>query len=187
MNCQSCGMPMDKPEDHGGGDVNNSFCQYCTDEQGNLLPKEQVRAKMVQFYVQKQSKTQEEAEKLTDQLMSSMPAWKGEGTGQPVAQPAEATKPSASQQPATGEPASTPSASQPPEPSTSPSGSQPETTTPSPGQTKPEATKPESTEGPTISEIKPAGGSDTSPSAEPTPSGQPGAAKPDEQKPTQEG
>lgn len=81
MNCQSCGMPMDKPEDHGGGDVNNPFCKYCTDEQGNLMPREQVRAKMVQFYIQKQGKTQEEAEKLTDQLMGTMPAWKGEGEG----------------------------------------------------------------------------------------------------------
>lgn len=79
LNCQSCGMPMDKPENHGGGDVNNPFCQYCTDEQGNLLPRDQVRAKMIQFYIQKQGKTQEEAERATDQLMGAMPAWKGEG------------------------------------------------------------------------------------------------------------
>jgi len=70
---------MDKLEDHGGVDANNPFCKYCTDDQGNLLPKDQVRAKMIQFYIQKQSKTQEEAEKLTDQLMSSMAAWKGDG------------------------------------------------------------------------------------------------------------
>ncbi|NIT04623.1 hypothetical protein GTO10_07070, partial [Candidatus Saccharibacteria bacterium] len=54
MNCQSCGMPMDKPEDHGGGDANNPHCKYCTDPTGNLLPREQVRNKMIQFYVQKQ-------------------------------------------------------------------------------------------------------------------------------------
>lgn len=98
---------MDKPEDHGGGDVNSSFCKYCTDEKGNLLPREQVRAKMIQFYVQKQSKTQEEAEKLTDQLMGSMPAWKGEGTGvsTPV-KPVEGPEPSISEKPAMETPAS---------------------------------------------------------------------------------
>lgn len=98
---------MDKPEDHGGGGVNNSFCKYCTDEQGNLLPREQVKAKMIQFYVQKQSKTQEEAEKLTDQLMGSMPAWKGEGTGvsTPV-KPVEGPEPSISEKPAMETPAS---------------------------------------------------------------------------------
>jgi len=77
---------MDKPEDHGGGDANNPFCLYCTDDKGNLLPRDQVRAKMIQFYIQKQEKIQEEAEKLTDQLMGTMPAWKGEGAGA-VAEP----------------------------------------------------------------------------------------------------
>lgn len=93
LNCQSCGMPMDKPEDHGGGDVNNPFCKYCTDEQGNLMPREQVRAKMIQFYIEKQGKPQEEAEKLTDQLMGTMPAWKGEGVG--AATPTEPATPPA--------------------------------------------------------------------------------------------
>lgn len=82
---------MDKPEDHGGGDVNNQFCKYCTDEQGNLLPRDQVRAKMIQFFIQKQGKTQPEAETATDQLMGTMPAWKGEEAG--TAAPAEPTIP----------------------------------------------------------------------------------------------
>jgi hypothetical protein len=87
-------MPMDKPEDHGGGDVNNLYCRYCTDETGKLMPREQVRAKMIQFYVQKQGKEQAEAEKLTDQLMANMPAWKG-GGGSAPAEPAETNEPPA--------------------------------------------------------------------------------------------
>ena len=102
MNCQSCGMPLDKPEDHGGGDVNNPFCKYCTDERGKLLPKDQVRAKMVQFYIEKQKKTQEEAEKLTDQLMEAMPAWKDEGVG--AAAPAEPATPPPVEEPSGGPP-----------------------------------------------------------------------------------
>lgn len=110
MNCQSCGMPMDKPEDHGGGDVNNPFCKYCTDEQGNLMPREQVRAKMIQFYIQKQGKTQEEAEKATDQLMAAMPAWKGEGVVEEP-KPEETTEPP---------PGSTPGPAETPEPISEP-------------------------------------------------------------------
>lgn len=82
---------MEKPEDHGGGDVNNPFCKYCTDEQGNLLPRETVRQNMIQFFIQKQGKSQEEAEKAVDQIMSMMPAWKGEGAE--TTAPAEPTTP----------------------------------------------------------------------------------------------
>jgi hypothetical protein len=92
---------MDKPEVHGGGDANNPFCKYCTDDQGNLLPKETVRTNMIQLYKDKQSKSQEEAEKLTDQLMNSMPAWKdketvapGEGVTPGSTAPTSASEPS---------------------------------------------------------------------------------------------
>lgn len=74
--CQSCGMPMDKPEDHGGGKPGNPCCKYCTDSQGNLLPRETVRSKMIQFQMQKLGKTQEQAGKDVDQQMALMPAWK---------------------------------------------------------------------------------------------------------------
>jgi len=122
---------MDKPEDHGGGDVNNPFCQYCTDEEGNLMPQEQVRAKMIQFYIQKQGKTQEEAEKLTDQLMGTMPAWKGEG----VAAPSEPTAPTPVEEPKPEEtteppPGSAPGPAETPEPT-------PEPTTPPVQPTEP--------------------------------------------------
>lgn len=134
---------MDKPEDHGGGDVNNPFCKYCTDEKGNLLPREQVRAKMIQFYIQKQSKTQEEAEKLTDQLMAEMPAWKGEGGGvvpeeKPVpAEPIPTPEPLTPQPKPTTEPTIEPSA---PEPTAEPAPEQP-TETPT-EQVKPEGETP---------------------------------------------
>lgn len=93
---------MDKPEDHGSSDANNPFCKYCTDEQGNLMPREQVRTKMIQFFIQKQGKTQEEAEKATDQLMGAMPAWKGEeAAAEPTTPAPEPTKP---EPPASGSP-----------------------------------------------------------------------------------
>ncbi len=118
LNCQSCGMPMDKPEVHGGGDANNPFCKYCTDDQGNLLPKETVRTNMIQLYKDKQSKSQEEAEKLTDQLMGSMSTWKdketvapGEGATPGSTAPVSAPEPSMSEP--TVQPESQPKASPP--------------------------------------------------------------------------
>lgn len=68
---------MDKPEDHGGGQPTNPYCKYCTDEEGNLLPKGVVREKMIQFQM-KLGKSQDQAERETDELMARMPAWKDE-------------------------------------------------------------------------------------------------------------
>jgi len=159
---------MDKPEDHGGGDVNNPFCQYCTDEKGNLMPRDQVRAKMIQFHIQKQGKTQEEAEKLTDQLMGTMPAWKGEGAG--AAAPAEPTTP----EPTAGAAVPEPTVSEPTKgaavPGVTPEPSEP--TTEPVAETTPEPTAPE----PTTPPVQP-----TEPTAE-TPAEQP---KPEGETPTE--
>jgi hypothetical protein len=152
MNCQSCGMPMDKPEDHGGGDVNNLYCRYCTDETGKLMPREQVRAKMVQFYVQKQGKEQAEAEKLTDQLMANMPAWKG-GESAPVEPTAPTNEPPAE---STIEPTIEPTA--PEKPVTE---SPPPLSTPEPPPTEPETP-------PAESETPPAGPVEETPGGTPT-------------------
>lgn len=154
---------MDKPEDHGGGNPQNQFCKYCTDEQGNLMPREQVRAKMIQFYIQKQGKTQEEAEKLTDQLMGTMPAWKGEGVT--AAAPTEPTTPPA--------PKPEPAKSEPPAPSSAPG----------PTATKP-APIPKPTPEPSVSKPQPEAGRslDETPTKE-TPPAQP--TEPTTEEPTE--
>lgn len=124
---------MDKPEDHGGGDVNNPFCQYCTDAQGNLLPKDQVRAKMIQFYIQKQNKTQAEAEKLTDQLMEMMPAWKGKAEEAPSS--AIPAKPAVTPEPMVSPPEPAPVKSEPePTATAGPSVTSEPTITPTPAE-----------------------------------------------------
>ena len=66
---------MDKPEDHGGGRPDNLYCKYCTDVQGNLLPRETVKQNMVQFYTQKMGKTPDEAAIEVDKIMATMPVW----------------------------------------------------------------------------------------------------------------
>jgi len=74
--CESCGMPMKTAEEHGGGDINKSYCKYCTGAEGKLKSREEVREGMIQFYVKSQGKPREEAEKSVGANMRKMPAWK---------------------------------------------------------------------------------------------------------------
>lgn len=83
-NCQSCGMPMEKPEHHGGSSEINPYCKYCADFQGNLLPRETVRENMVQFNMKAYGKDRRGAEADADNLMAQMPAWNGQSAVNPV-------------------------------------------------------------------------------------------------------
>ncbi len=76
MICQSCGMPMVRLEDHGGGRLDIHYCKYCTDAQGKLKPREQVRQGMVDLMVSARRKSIEDAEKFVDNFMKKMPAWR---------------------------------------------------------------------------------------------------------------
>ena len=79
-------MPLTKPEDYGAGDVNNHYCKYCTDAQGNLLPKEQVRQNMINFYNRTMGQSPEQAAVEVDKIMAKMPAWQeGNQLATPVA------------------------------------------------------------------------------------------------------
>ncbi len=74
--CESCGMTMKDASQHGGEDINNLFCLYCTDETGKLKPREKIREGMIGFYMKSENKSREEAERFTDEYMKKMPAWK---------------------------------------------------------------------------------------------------------------
>jgi hypothetical protein len=69
-------MTMEKPEEFGGHKVGNSSCVYCSDSEGNLKPRNEVREGMIQFWMQREEIDRDLAEKKTDEYMSSMPAWK---------------------------------------------------------------------------------------------------------------
>lgn len=87
MNCESCGMPMEKQEDHGGGDSNNTWCLHCCHEDGSHKSREEVREGMIQWMMGDEcenagfpkAKSREEAEKRADGIMAMMPAWKSTG------------------------------------------------------------------------------------------------------------
>lgn len=75
MNCQSCGMPMNDTGDHGGANPTNPYCQYCTDDAGTLKSKEEVRQGLINYYMQTDGLTVEQASLKADERMSKQPAW----------------------------------------------------------------------------------------------------------------
>ena len=75
--CLSCGMPMTKPEDFGGGDPTNLYCVHCSNPDGSLKSREEVYTGMVNFMMMSQNMDRETAERAAKEHMSKMPAWSG--------------------------------------------------------------------------------------------------------------
>ena len=40
--CLSCGMPMHRPQDHGGGDPANDWCVHCSRPDGSHKTRQEV-------------------------------------------------------------------------------------------------------------------------------------------------
>ena len=76
-NCLSCGMPLAKLEDFGGGNPANVYCAHCADAEGNLKSYDEVHAGMVSFMMMTQNMDKETAEKAAKEYMAKMPAWGG--------------------------------------------------------------------------------------------------------------
>jgi hypothetical protein len=178
--CQSCGMPMQKPDDYGGGRMGNAYCKYCTDGQGNLLPQGVVREKMIKFQMKSLNKSQEQAAEDVDKHMALMPAWQ-RGGGQMPNEPKKPGTPGGMETPTgQGNPAvSGPKPVSPGQPAGGVPGSQPKVTPPQPA--KPSVQTPSSTPAtespaskPGTSPISsPVGSSQSGPVASVKPMGQP--------------
>jgi len=69
-------MPLEKASDFALGDTKSTYCCYCTDKKGQLLPFETVLASNAKFYVESQGITEAAAEKMARTMMAEMPAWK---------------------------------------------------------------------------------------------------------------
>ncbi len=74
--CESCGMPMIQPGDFGAGDQDNKYCVHCTDKEGKLKPREEVRGGMIKYFMSVKQKPEGEAIRFVDEWMKKMPAWK---------------------------------------------------------------------------------------------------------------
>jgi len=76
-NCMSCGMPMTKHEDFGGGNPANIYCAHCSNPNGSLKSYEDVFEGMVNFMMTSQKMDRKTAESAVKEHMSRMPAWGG--------------------------------------------------------------------------------------------------------------
>jgi uncharacterized glyoxalase superfamily protein PhnB len=75
--CMSCGMPMTKPEEFGGGNLENLYCVYCSHPDGSLKSYEEVFEGMVNFMMMSQKMDRKTAESAVKERMSQMSAWNG--------------------------------------------------------------------------------------------------------------
>jgi len=75
--CMSCGMPMAKPEDFGGGNPENLYCVHCSKPDGSLKSYEEVFEGIVNFMVTVQKLERKTAESAAKVHMAVMPAWSG--------------------------------------------------------------------------------------------------------------
>ena len=75
--CMSCGMPMAKPEDFGGGNPENLYCVQCSKPDGSLKSYEEVFEGMVNFMMISQKLDRKTAESAAKVHMAVMPAWSG--------------------------------------------------------------------------------------------------------------
>lgn len=70
--CQSCVIPL-TPDMTG---LSDKYCKHCTDPDGTLKSREQVKAGITQFFLMVEPGiSQEVADKRAEFYMKAMPAW----------------------------------------------------------------------------------------------------------------
>ncbi len=74
--CYSCGMPLEKSADHALGDINQTFCAYCTDEQGKLKSFEDILNSMASYLVHSQGVDKTAALEIAKDVLAKQPAWR---------------------------------------------------------------------------------------------------------------
>ncbi|MEW5814908.1 MAG: zinc ribbon domain-containing protein [Spirochaetota bacterium] len=73
--CESCGMPMRKKGEFGGGRTDNKYCVYCTDKKGNLKTYPDVLEGLKNFIISRMGIREDEALNIARENLSKMPAW----------------------------------------------------------------------------------------------------------------
>lgn len=74
--CNSCGMPLEKPEDFGSHQGGETHCVYCVNTDGTLKSYEEVLQGTVEHLVQFQGLDHKAAEKMAIDMLQNLPAWK---------------------------------------------------------------------------------------------------------------
>ncbi len=75
--CMSCGMPMARLEDFGGGNPASMYCRYCSNPDGSLKSYEEVLGGVIGFMMSTQGLDRSTAESKAKDHLAKMPAWSG--------------------------------------------------------------------------------------------------------------
>ncbi len=71
--CYSCSAPLEMSEFKGPSE---NYCKYCTDEQGNLKSRDEIKTGIVEWLKTWQpGLDQEKAQVRAEYFMKAMPAW----------------------------------------------------------------------------------------------------------------
>ena len=71
--CHACAMPLDIPGFQGKSDI---YCNHCTDEEGKLIPREDVQKGIARWFLAWQGDIDEaRALARADHDLRAMPAW----------------------------------------------------------------------------------------------------------------
>lgn len=71
--CYSCSAPLANPDFKGPAE---NYCKYCTDEEGNLKSRDEVKMGIVEWLKMWQPDlNQEKAIERAESFMKAMPAW----------------------------------------------------------------------------------------------------------------
>ncbi|MCD6494666.1 hypothetical protein J7K60_01290 [Candidatus Bipolaricaulota bacterium] len=71
--CHSCTMPLDSPDAKGPSEI---YCKHCTDEAGNLKPRDEIKQGIAWWLKSWQEEiTEEQAQERAEHFMQAMPAW----------------------------------------------------------------------------------------------------------------
>lgn len=74
--CESCGMPLDK---NTTSKFDGRYCIYCQDQKtGKLRSFDEVRKGTIGAAMKIMGKTKEEAEKMADKILPTLPRWKNQ-------------------------------------------------------------------------------------------------------------
>lgn len=73
--CLSCGMPLNGPDDFGGGDPENKYCVHCANPDGSLKSYDEVLNGMVNFMMESRKMDKDTAETIAREYIATMPAW----------------------------------------------------------------------------------------------------------------
>lgn len=72
--CESCGMPLDEKS---SSKLDGRYCIYCQDKvTGALKSFDEVREGSINAAMKFMGKTREEAEKMANEMMPTLPRWK---------------------------------------------------------------------------------------------------------------